>query len=136
MFLSYIIHNIQKIIFLQHYLLYINVNLKIQSIFGLYSIYSWSTVWPIVYCSIFYIFIQFVFFIAMRVKIQTCIVNKQCAVDRTNKMWKEYITILTMENDRLAIVYVANEDKELSLAITYGQTIEDLCLKVKKILKK
>ena len=41
-----------------------------------------------------------------------------------------------MENDRLAIVYVANEDKELSLAITYGQTIEDLCLKVKKILKK
>ncbi|KAF3422404.1 hypothetical protein E2986_02653 [Frieseomelitta varia] len=39
-----------------------------------------------------------------------------------------------MENDRLAIVYVANEDKELTLAITYGQTIEDLCLKVCKSL--
>ncbi|KAK9304330.1 hypothetical protein QLX08_004310 [Tetragonisca angustula] len=39
-----------------------------------------------------------------------------------------------MENDRLTIVYVANEDKELTLAITYGQTIEDLCLKVCKSL--
>ncbi|CAK9814454.1 Tyrosine-protein kinase hopscotch [Anthophora quadrimaculata] len=37
-----------------------------------------------------------------------------------------------MENDRLAIVYVANEEKELSLTITYGQTIEDLCIKVCK----
>ncbi|CAK9807573.1 Tyrosine-protein kinase hopscotch [Anthophora plagiata] len=37
-----------------------------------------------------------------------------------------------MENDRLAIVYVANEEKELPLTITYGQTIEDLCIKVCK----
>lgn len=36
-----------------------------------------------------------------------------------------------MENDCSAIVYVASEDKELSLTITYGQTIEDLCIKVK-----
>ena len=40
-----------------------------------------------------------------------------------------------MENDRLTIVYVANEDKELTLAITYGQTIEDLCLKVEQFKK-
>ncbi|OAD58872.1 Tyrosine-protein kinase hopscotch [Eufriesea mexicana] len=39
-----------------------------------------------------------------------------------------------MENDHLAIVYVATEEKELTLTITCGQTIEDLCLKVCKSL--
>ncbi|XP_033312196.1 tyrosine-protein kinase hopscotch isoform X1 [Bombus bifarius] len=39
-----------------------------------------------------------------------------------------------MENDCSAIVYVANEDKELSFTITYGQTIEDLCIKACKSL--
>ncbi|XP_033329190.1 tyrosine-protein kinase hopscotch isoform X1 [Megalopta genalis] len=37
-----------------------------------------------------------------------------------------------MENDRLAIVYVANEKKELTFSYKYGQTIEDLCIKVCK----
>lgn len=36
-----------------------------------------------------------------------------------------------MENDSLAIVYIANEEKELNLTIIYGQTIEDLCIKVR-----
>ncbi|CAL7948800.1 unnamed protein product [Xylocopa violacea] len=40
-----------------------------------------------------------------------------------------------MDNDRLAIVYVATEEKELNLTITYGQTIEDLCIKVCKLLR-
>nr|XP_012148059.1 PREDICTED: tyrosine-protein kinase hopscotch isoform X3 [Megachile rotundata] len=39
-----------------------------------------------------------------------------------------------MENDRHAIVYVANEEKELTYPITYGQTIEDLCIKICKYL--
>ncbi|XP_076665720.1 tyrosine-protein kinase hopscotch isoform X1 [Andrena cerasifolii] len=39
-----------------------------------------------------------------------------------------------MENDRLAIVNVANEGKELTIAINNGQTIEDLCIKVCKSL--
>ncbi|KZC14013.1 Tyrosine-protein kinase JAK2 [Dufourea novaeangliae] len=37
-----------------------------------------------------------------------------------------------MENDRLAIVYVANEEKELTFTVKYGQTIEDLYIKVCK----
>lgn len=39
-----------------------------------------------------------------------------------------------MENDSLAIVYIANEEKELNLTIIYGQTIEDLCIKICKSL--
>ncbi|XP_076165135.1 tyrosine-protein kinase hopscotch isoform X1 [Ptiloglossa arizonensis] len=40
-----------------------------------------------------------------------------------------------MENDRLAIVYVAKEEKELTFLVNYGQTIEDLCIKVCKTLE-
>lgn len=39
-----------------------------------------------------------------------------------------------MESDRHAIVYVANEEKELTYLIAYGQTIEDLSIKVYKII--
>lgn len=44
---------------------------------------------------------------------------------------KKRVILLTMENDRLAIVYVAKEEKELTFLVNYGQTIEDLCIKVK-----
>ncbi|XP_029033401.1 tyrosine-protein kinase hopscotch isoform X4 [Osmia bicornis bicornis] len=39
-----------------------------------------------------------------------------------------------MESDRHAIVYVANEEKELTYSIAYGQTIEDLSIKICKSL--
>ncbi|XP_017885743.1 tyrosine-protein kinase hopscotch [Ceratina calcarata] len=35
-----------------------------------------------------------------------------------------------MENDRWTIVYVANENKELTVSLGHDQTIEDLCIKV------
>ncbi|XP_034184944.2 tyrosine-protein kinase hopscotch isoform X1 [Osmia lignaria lignaria] len=39
-----------------------------------------------------------------------------------------------MESDRHAIIYVANEEKELTYSIAYGQTIEDLSIKICKSL--